>query len=365
VKIGFDTRMIDHPGIGRYMRCLLKAIFDLKTDHEFILFGNKEQLSTLSPHSSTVKSVEYTASIYSLKELFFSPFAEYDLDVLHIPHFNMPFFMGRKKRKKRLIVTVHDLIYLNVHESRPFYKGIAVEIIIANAVKHANKIIAVSDSTRQDIVDYFPESENKIRVVYEAADPIFKPIDNDISKEQIRQKYNLPRDFILFVGSLKAHKNIEGLIEAYKDLKSKGMKQRLVIVGRYRPKESRILEKINQTDALYLGEVSEEELVIIYNLAAMLVMPSLYEGFGLTCLEAMACGIPMAVSEAMSLPEVVGEAAIYFDPTSRRGISKAIYRLLTEAPLRKELAEKGRDRAKAFSWKKTAQETLRVYEQAY
>ena len=166
----------------------------------------------------------------------------------------------------------------------------------------------------------------------------------------------------MFVGSLKKHKNIERLIDAYIDLKSKGIQHKLVIIGRYRPREAEIQKKIELTDALYLGEVPIEDLAVIYNLASLLIIPSLYEGFGLPAIEAMACGIPVVASSAASLPEVVGDAGILFDPYDASDISNKIYAVLKDEDLRRELIEKGLKRASAFSWEKAAKQTLELYQ---
>jgi len=219
-----------------------------------------------------------------------------------------------------------------------------------------------TNNTKKDIIDYFPKAEEKISVVHEACDPEFKVIKDDKKKEALRQKYGLSNDVILFVGSLKRHKNILGLLDAYVDLKKKGIKQQLVIVGRYRPNESEILEKIKAEGVIYLGEVPSEDIVTLYNVSNLLVVPSLYEGFGLTALEAMACGVPVAASSTASLPEVVGEAAITFNPYKKEEISDAIFKALTDIKLRGHLIESGLARVKDFSWQKTAMKTLDLYD---
>ena len=352
MRIGFDARMIGHPGIGRYMRSLLNAMLGLAGDCEFVLYGDRHKLVDFK--NCDIR--EHTAPIYSWAEFFSSPFEEDKLDIVHIPHFNVPF-----QKKKKLVITIHDLIYLKFPESSPYLKRIAVNYAISRAVKKADKIIAVSENTKKDIIERSPDAEEKIEVVYEAAAPVFNRINDEGKKENVRKKYNLPKDIILFVGSLKKHKNIEKLIDAYTELKSKGVRHKLVIIGRYRPREAEIRKKIESTDALYLGEVPIEDLAAIYNLAALLVIPSLYEGFGLPAIEAMACGIPVAASSAASLPEVVGDAGILFDPYDTSDISNKICKVLKDGDLRQGLIRKGLERAAGFSWEKAAVKTLEIY----
>ncbi len=356
MRIGFDARMIDHPGIGRYIKNLLKAMLGLNTGCEFLVFGDENKLTTYNLKLTTDQIIRWNAPIYSLQEQIFQPFIKYNLDVVHVPHFNVPF-----QRRNKLVITIHDLVYLKFPESRPYFRGIVAKRVITNAVKKADRIIAVSENTKRDIIKEFPYAKRKIEVIYEAADPIFCKIDDEMRKENIRKKYKLPRDIILFVGSLKKHKNIERLIDAYTDLKSKVIQHKLIIVGRYRPREAEILRKIESTDALYLGEIPTEDLVSIYNLASLLIIPSLYEGFGLPALEAMACGTPVIASSSASLPEVIGDAGVLFDAQDKSDIFDKIYEVLKDEDLRQGLIKKGFKRTRSFSWVKTALQTIELY----
>jgi glycosyltransferase involved in cell wall biosynthesis len=354
MRIGFDARMIDHPGIGRYIRNLLTAMLTFGSEDKFVLYGETAKLFDFK--NCVIK--EYAASAYNLREFFINPFRHDELDLVHVPHFNAPLYNINK-----LVVTIHDLIYLKFRQSRPSYIPDALaRSIIAAVIRRADRIIAVSENTRKDIIEFFPYATGKIDVVYEAVDPIFKKVDDESLKSAIKKKYLLPDNVILFVGSLKKHKNIEGLIDTYKDLKSRGIK--LVIVGRYRPREKDLLRKVHSTDALYLGEIPTQDLVAVYNLASLLVLPSLYEGFGLPALEAMACGLPIAASYAASLPEIIKDAGVFFNPYEAKDIADKICQVIKDEGLRKALIDKGADRVRDFSWEKTARETLEVYKKA-
>ena len=354
IKAAFDARMIDHPGIGRYIRNLLATMTGLSLDLELRVFGDPKKLAGFK----NVKIEEYDAPVYHWRQFFSHPFKKYNPDVVHIPHFNVPL-----SGLKNLVVTIHDFIYLKIPESRPgFEKSIAVREVIHSAIRKADRIIAVSENTKKDIVEFAPESRDKISVIYEAVDPAFKMIQNSELKEAIRKKYRLPQEIILFVGSLKRHKNIERLIDAYKRLKEKGVRHRLVIIGRYRPREDEILKKINSCDALYLGEVPADDLVMLYNLADLFVLPSLYEGFGLPVLEAMACGLPVVCSNISSLPEVAGDAAHYFNPEETGDMADAMEKVLMDKNIRQRLIDKGLTNIKRFTWDKAALSTFMVYQ---
>ncbi|NQT89749.1 MAG: glycosyltransferase family 4 protein [Candidatus Omnitrophica bacterium] len=358
MRIGFDARMIGHPGIGRYIRNLLNGLLSTEEAIEFVLYGDPARLKEYSG-AERCAIREYAAPIYSVKELLSNPFAGEGFDIVHIPHFNVPF-----TRIDNLVVTIHDLIYLKFPGTqRTLLKGMAAHVAFDNTIKKAKRIIAVSENTKKDIIEKSPAAEGKIDVIYEAADPLFRPVDDEAGKKQVRDKYNLPEEIILCVGSLRMHKNIERLIDCCARLRARGLGHKLVLVGREDPKEASIIKKVKTSDCIYLGEVGAEELVLIYNLAGLLVMPSLYEGFGLPPLEAMACATPVAASSAASLPEVVGDAGVLFDPYDVKDMEEKICSVLHNEELRKNLINKGMKRAEHFSWQKTAFQTKTLWAQ--
>ncbi len=353
MKIGFDSRLINHPGIGRYIKNLLDFMLRGQGKEEnFTLFGRPEDLTGFP----AAKIVNYQQPIYRYKEIFFAPFAKYGVDLLHVPHFNAPL-----KKRMPLVITIHDLIYLKISGSAPAYKRFAAKRIILKAIKNADKIITVSQNTKNDLIDLYPKAGDKISVIYEAADPIFKKITDQQALEATKILFGLPEKYILFVGSLKKHKNIEGLIHAYSQLKKKGLEHHLVVVGRFHRQEKQILEKIKACRALYLGEVSDNELVKIYNLADLLVLPSFYEGFGFPVLEAMACQIPVIASNVSSLPEIIGEPKFLFDPKNNQELAQKINLVLTDSSIRNECIKNGQKISAEFNWENAAKETLNLY----
>lgn len=353
MKIGFDARMITHPGIGRYIRNLVRGLAETKGQAEFTLYGDPGQLTEFGMCSIQ----EYHARIYSMQELFFSPFSGNQFDIIHVPNFNAPY-----KKHKPLIVTIHDLIYLKFPRSSNIIRRKVIRPLLAHMLRSADRIIAVSEHTKKDILDYFPFSEGKISVIYEAADPVFREINDEKALDAVKRKFSLPREYLLFVGSLRSHKNIERLLQAFMQLRREGVSHGLVVVGRVNPREKYLLNKINSTGCLYLNEVSGEELVSLFNLATALLFPSLYEGFGLPVLEAMACGLPVAASSFSSLPEIAGDAAVFFNPLDVDDMAAQMRRIINEEGLRQELRDKGFRRARMFSWERAARHTMELYQ---
>ncbi|HXW01572.1 MAG TPA: glycosyltransferase family 1 protein, partial [Anaerolineae bacterium] len=261
--------------------------------------------------------------------------------------------------------TIHDLAFLLyphflTKESARYYGQ------IDQAWRKTDHIIAVSEATKHDSIKMLGVPEKKITVIHEAANPIYRPLPKDEARRVAKQKYNLDRDFILFVSTIEPRKNLPGLLQAYRRLRDHYKREEtLVLAG----SNGWLWEEVYETVAklnldnhvAFLGRVPSEDLVYLYNAARLLVHPSFYEGFGLTPLEAMTCGVPVIVSNTSSLPEVVGDAALLINPHDIEGLTVAIWRVLTEEELRQDLICKGLKRAKKFSWQQAAEKTLEVY----
>ncbi|MEI8344505.1 MAG: glycosyltransferase family 1 protein, partial [Candidatus Omnitrophota bacterium] len=282
-------------------------------------------------------------------------------DLFHVPHFNVPVLGAR-----RLVVTIHDLIYLREPASKK--TGFArwyLDVLFKTIQKKASAVLTVSEATKRDLLDYLPKlNPSRVSVTPEAASDIFKPITNTELSDRVRKIYGLHRPFVLFVGTLKPHKNAVRLIEAMAQLRTeKKSRHELLIIGRYDPDypEPRKLIGANADWVHHYERVADEDLAVIYNLAECLVLPSSMEGFGLPVLEAMQCGTPVALARKSSLPEVGGEAAIYFDPASADSIGEAVLSLVTDSELRGALSRQGLERARQFSWQRTAELTLEAY----
>jgi glycosyltransferase involved in cell wall biosynthesis len=233
------------------------------------------------------------------------------------------------------------------------------------SIKKADIIIAVSYSTKRDIINYFEIKEEKIKVVYPGVESRFRPIRNI---KEYRLRNNLPSKMILNVGTLEPRKNVVTLIKAFKKLRKLGFKNyKLVIAGDkgwlYKPIFDEIKSSGLQKEVLFLGCVKDEDLPILYNCADVFVYPSFYEGFGFPPLEAMACGIPVITSNTSSLPEVVDNAGIMVDPDDVNSLCNAMYNVLKDKELWHQMSKKGLERAKLFSWKETAKKILEIYDE--
>ncbi|KJJ85257.1 glycosyl transferase, group 1 [Candidatus Omnitrophus magneticus] len=357
MKIGFDARMISHPGIGKYIECLLKGIISISDNNEFILFADINKLKIFQNYKN-VKCVNWNAPIYSGWEQIFNMYPLQKLDVLHVPHFNIPlFFSGR------LVVTIHDLIYLLIPSSSPSKLGkIYTDFMIKSSLQKSKSVIAVSENTKKDLIKIYSEKyAEKINVIYEAPSPEFQPITDRTLLADIRCRYRLEENFILYVGSIKPHKNVGTLIEVFKLLKQWGAPHKLVICGRWDKKEDYLKDKLIDKDIRYLGEIPASDIAGLYNLADLLVHLSLYEGFGLTIVEAMSSGLPVVALDSSSMPEVIGDAGILVPAGNNEQIANTIYNVLVNGNMRNIMKENSLEQARKFSWDKTAKATLDVY----
>ncbi|OGX12063.1 MAG: hypothetical protein A2351_06670 [Omnitrophica bacterium RIFOXYB12_FULL_50_7] len=388
-RVGLDIRMLQNSGIGTYLRGLLSGFRTLGLDKELALFGlcginlplftkegNGEILKIpLTPpfakgDSASRKGLDllsFTAPIYSIREQFQYPARLNQCCLWHAPHYNVPLWKGKTK----LVVTIHDIIHWIFRKQflsplQTAYAG----FMLKKAVTSADRIIAVSHHTKKDLMDHFHAPEQKITVIHEGVDENYRelpPEELRLAFEKIRGKYNVPQDFFLYVGLLKPHKNVLMLIRLFRKLKEQGkVRASLVLIGRKDktyPSGYEELAALSSTkDILHLPLIDRPELNVFYNQALALVHPSLYEGFGLTLLEAMCFGTPVLTTNSSSIPEVVGDAALRVDATDEIAMMDALIRLDQDAKLRESLRLKGLERVKIFNWKETARKTHEVYE---
>lgn len=362
-RVAIDLRMWSHPGIGRYTRELLEAMVGLRGHEDFRFLGYEKDLKLFLRQAPGASSTAVTSRIYSVGEQFEMARAAKNDALLHVPHFNVPV-----ARKGKLVATIHDLIYLQDPKASksPLGKSYA-SFLFGHIARKAAAVITVSEHTKNEVLNRFPRLGGRVHVTHEAASPLFRPIDDLEVKAGMRKKYALQKPFVLFVGSLKTHKNIPVLVDAMKELRhTRKLDIDLILVGRRDMKNEELWRflQLNRSYARCMGELPDEDLAVFYNLASAFVLPSLREGFGLPVLEAMACGTPVVVSDRASLPEIAGSAALKFDPSRVDQLSSHLYRILTEEKLRLDLVAAGKDRAKEFSWEKTARKTWEVYERA-
>ena len=266
------------------------------------------------------------------------------------------------------VVTVHDMslrLYPNCH---PVRRLLLNRPLMHVAIRQASSIVTVSNSARRDLLRLHGVAPDRVAVVHEAASPAFRPIADREWLENVRARYALPRQFMLYVGTIEPRKNLSRLMSAFADARKAGIPHHLVCVGPYGWSSRNLaghIERLGIQDVVHFtGYVPFEHLPAIYNLGEFFAFPSLYEGFGLPVVEAMACGIPVLTSTTSSLGEIAGDAAETIDPADTDAIANAIVRLASDQDLRRDRAERGLRRARSFSWAQTARDMLAVYHRA-
>ena len=292
-------------------------------------------------------------------------------DIIHYPYFDFYFLTLPLYKKAKTVVTIHDCTPLVFPKNYPSgLKGKIRFFIQRYSLKNVSAILTDSKSSKKDIIKYLKVPEDRIKVVYLAADQLFRKIDQPSKPlTAIIQKYNLQSKFLLYVGDVNYNKNLPRLLEAFS--KFNGQNCQLVLVGKSFENKNlpeiilihNLIEKLKiKGKVKVLGFVPDEDLVGLYNLASLYCMPSLYEGFAIQILEAMACGCPVLTSNVSSIPEVAGEAAVLVDPRSIDQIVQGMEGLTLDQDLRCKVIKLGLAQVEKFSWDKTAQETIEVYE---
>jgi glycosyltransferase involved in cell wall biosynthesis len=285
------------------------------------------------------------------------------VDLFHATNYVLPRAPGVP-----LVVTVHDLTLLRYPElGTPALRRIVART--AQSVREARRVIADSEATRRDVVELLGVEERKVRAVPLGCDAAFAPGDPDAAGREVARRFGVERPFVLHVGTIEPRKNLERLLSAFGRARAReGLAHVLVLAGApgwgSAPVERRVAEEGLQDAVRFTGPVSRDGLLALYRAADLFVYPSLYEGFGLPLLEAMACATPVVTSDAASLPEVAGDAALLVDPRDEEALTAAILRGLADEALRARLRDAGPQRARRFSWQRCAAETLRVYDEA-
>lgn len=367
LRIGIDARMFSDAftGIGRYNFELTKRFFALREDIEWVLFLNEPEFSKFQ-FPSNVQKVCVNAAHYSFAEQtkFLSLLKKEHCDLVWFTHFNRPILYFRP-----CVVTIHDttLSFYPGKKMGQWWRKLAYKIVITMAVRIAKKVITVSHNTRDDVMRLFGISSQKITPVWNGLSPDFHQCTSKEHKE-VRQKFNLPEQFLLYTGVWREHKNVVRLLKAFDIVRKSHPDVQLVITGRRDPHYPEVLGTVHELGldqaVRFVGLVDFSDLQKLYSAATQYVFPSLYEGFGLPPLEAMAAGTPVIASNASAIPEVCGKAAEYFDPENVEEMAQKIILVLENDVRRNELIQNGFERIKEFSWDKAAKETLKILEEA-
>lgn len=379
MRIGIDARFFggeQSKGLGRYTQKLIAHLATSSSEHEYVVFLQQEAYDKWEIHNPKITPVLAPYHWYSIKEQLFMPWKIWRsrVDLMHFPHFNVPLlYWGR------FVVTIHDIIIILFPTERATtlgpllytFKHWAGQMVMRHAVKRSSHIITVSEYSKKDIVGYYHVAPEKITVTYEAAENEHPPC-TDEEMTAVKERYGIKKPYILYIGNAYPHKNLEVLLAALKGAKEEAEKKekelpwQLVLVGKkdyfYARLKQDAWAKSIDSDVLFPGFVPDADLPCLYEGATAYVFPSRYEGFGLPALEAMLHHTPVLAANASCLPEILGDAALYFDPNDISGIIKAVERITTDAGLRAELRAKGEAQAKKYSWNTMMQQTHTVYD---
>jgi glycosyltransferase involved in cell wall biosynthesis len=358
MRLGLDVRLTyyQHGGISKYIQRMAALMPQLAPAHTHLHFYRRGHTASFSPAAQRVAC--WTPAHHRLERWALSAeLLPYRLDIFHSPDFIPPQFGYR-----RSVITVHDLAFLRypqflTAESRRHYNG-----QIQSAAQRAHAIVTISNATRADVIERLHVPESKVETIYLGVDTEFSP--RPMSEVQATlARYTLPTGYVLFVGTFEPRKNVPALLRAYARLRDVPP---LVLVGNsgwlFEATQYTLAELKLEARVRILENVPEAELPALYSGAGVFVLPSHYEGFGLPVLEAMGCGVPVVIADRPALAEVAGEAALRVNPHDAESIADALTRALSDSRLRADLIARGTDRARAFPWENTAQQTLALYE---
>jgi len=356
MKIAIDMRALPTSGIGCYSRALLNLLPRMFPDVETVSVGDEVNFSQQNSQGYMARLQRLWWEQVKLPRLLKAR----DIDLLHNPlNLGLPFRQGVKS-----VVTIHDvipLVYQDIYLSNAIARGY-YRLALQLALNRSSRIITDSIFSRDEINKYMSVPRNKIKVIYLAAGEEFVPVSDPILQQIPAQKFGLNRPYVLTIGGSEPRKNVDRLVKVFQHLSNNPGVDLAVVGGSWRG--TKIRENISgpNNNIYFLGPVDQQELVALYSMAELFVFPSLYEGFGLPVLEAMACGTPVLASNISSIPEVAGNAAILFNPLDEAEMSQVISDVLTSRETREELSLRGLERAKLFTWEKTLTQTMEVYQ---
>jgi len=379
MKIGIDARFAIHNrrGIGNYTLRLIRHLAEIDIRNEYILYIDRGDVENVLPKQDNFRIKKLRPANYLIWEQVALPMqAKKDgLDILHCTGNTAPLYLDKNIK---LILTIPDVMYLKPYSILPrspsLYQRLGRtyrKIIVPKAIKNVSSVITISNFSKKDIMEHIPLiKEDSISVIYLAADNSFRGVNKNEAITKLKEKFGINGSYMLAFGGIDPRKNTELIINMF--IESKGKEQineKLVIVGIPNWKQTKFYNVVQKSECrdniIFTNFVSEEDLVLLYNSASVFLYPSLYEGFGIPPLEAMACGVPVITSNTTSIPEVVGNAALLINPRDGEDIKKALLSLLNDEMLRKDLIKRGLEQVKKFSWGKMAEETLEVYNSVY
>ena len=374
VRIAIDVRRIGSFGIGTHIRNVVRTLARLDQKNHYVLIGISDlerDFGRLPENFLPVVFPHLERSVRNYFE-FYGVVRKYDCHLVHVPHL----FWRPRHMPLPYVLTVHDLqTFLHPREGNSIFRRLFHSRLTRHALRHAARICAVSRFTRSEVSRVFGIPEERIEVLYNAIDEHFqRGHAADADRQLVAERYQVNYPFLLYAGNIKPHKNLVRIIEAFSALKGELKKEgkfpdlRLIIIGdelsQHPDLRRTVIRSGVQNEVRFLGFVPTEVLRIFYDLAKIFVFPSLYEGFGLPPLEAMAHGTPVVTSNTSSLPEVVGSAAVLVNPENVFEIMHALHRALVDQPLRERLKQRGYEQVQRFSWEASVTRLLAIYQEA-
>lgn len=370
MKIGIDARMYgsQQGGLGRYIEQLILHLEKIDSQNEYVIFLRSDNWNDFNPINPKFRKVLANISWYGWQEQLLLPsiIKKEKLDLMHFPHWNVPIFF-----RGDFIMTIHDLLLLHFPSQQAstlgplkyWIKNFFFKITLNKAAKRAKKIITISEFSKQDIIKTLKISPRKICVTLLSPLPVSTTYNPPFS---LRNKYDIHKPYWLYVGVAYPHKNLDKLISAWKIFSQKNLDFQLVLVGKFNYFYNQLIDQVKQEnihDVIFTDYVPDLELAELYQNASLYVFPSLYEGFGLPPLEAMQYELPVISSNATCLPEILSDAALYFDPKNELELISKAELAINDEVTRTRLIQNGHKLLFKYSWETTAKQTLRVYEE--
>lgn len=370
MRIAIDIRRINEFGIGTYIWNLVRNLALVDQKNEYLLVGSNRNFHELGPLPANFSQIYQGERTGSLRDhiVFPATLRKEKPDVVHIPHHDCPLFVPGK-----LVMTIHDCVHVKFPpENLSRLRRFDLYWRTRRALQRASQVLAVSNSTRDDLVDIFDMDSKRISVIHNALDERFAPAAEGADQKAVLERYQLHDPFVLYSGKIRPHKNVHRLIEAFAVLKSELANDlryhnlKLIVIGdelsHHQYLRLTVVRSGVQQDVRFFGFVPYSILRVFYQSAALFAFPSLYEGFGLPPLEAMASKTPVLASNTSSLPEVLGDAALLVNPENVFEIARGLKAILLEDTLRDRLVERGLKHISRFSWKSAAEQVVEAYE---